>query len=327
MSETIVRSREEDEELQQRTKTIKEDHRVGAHHIASLSYGEGGTKSQKEKLIGDILGTFEQAFDFESNMETEIESDDKFTDLPPGEVAMKLSEERKGKVRAPWANALIVKVFEKNVSYHFLHSKLLGMWKPIGKMDYVDLGQDFFLIKSSTVNVSSVVVWIQLPELPIEYCEPSVLRDIGKAIGPVLRIDTRTATESRGCFARVDHKAEGCPYKAGVPKKICRPEEAGKDQISQGQGLSEEATFGPWNLVAQKKKPNRKIRKESYQLPLSVPMEYGPKKLMDTGPSNVALSMVDVSLGNNAGKQKQKASSFSFRAFTAVVAYCYIAIF
>ena len=48
-----------------------------------------------------------------------------------------------------------------------------------------------------------MVVWIQLPELPIEYYEPLVLRDIVKAIGPILRIDTHTATESWGQFAKL----------------------------------------------------------------------------------------------------------------------------
>ena len=75
---------------------------MGAHHIASPSYGEGGNRSCKEKLVGEIPGAFEQAFDFESNMETKIKSDDEFTDLPSGEVAVKLSEERKGKMCAPW---------------------------------------------------------------------------------------------------------------------------------------------------------------------------------------------------------------------------------
>ena len=178
---------------------------MGAHHIASPSYGEGGNKSYKEKLVGEIPGAFKQAFDFESNMETEIELDDEFTNLPPSEVAVKLSRERKGKMHAPWANALIVKFFSKNVGYHFLHSKLIGMWKPIGKMDCVDLGHNFFLVKflikkdnskvlkggpwfmgghylfirywepnfrSSTENVSSVAVWIRLLELRLSIMNP-----------------------------------------------------------------------------------------------------------------------------------------------------------
>lgn len=37
----------------------------------------------------------------------------------------------------------------------------------------------------------------------MEYYEPSILRDLGNAIVPVLRIDTHTATETRGRFARL----------------------------------------------------------------------------------------------------------------------------
>ena len=55
---------------------------------------------------------------------------------------------------------------------------------------------------AETANLSAVAVWIRLPGLPIEYYEPSVLRDIGLAIGPMLRIDTQTTTEARGQFAR-----------------------------------------------------------------------------------------------------------------------------
>ena len=45
--------------------------------------------------------------------------------------------------------------------------------------------------------------WWRLPELPIEFFEQKALKDIGQAIGPVLRIDTHTAAESRGRFARI----------------------------------------------------------------------------------------------------------------------------
>ena len=101
-------------------------------------------------------------------------------------------------------------------------------------MDCVALGADFFLIKiylkedyvkilsggpqfvgghflcirgwvpnfkPSTANVSLVAVWVRLLELPIEYYEPSILRDLGNATGLILKIDTHTATETRGRFA------------------------------------------------------------------------------------------------------------------------------
>ena len=90
-------------------------------------------------------------------------------------------------------------------------------------MECIDLGNEFFLIRFSivedrarvlkagpwfvgghylsircwepnfraeTAKLSATAVWIRLPGLPIEYYEPSVLKDIGLAIGPVFRIDT-----------------------------------------------------------------------------------------------------------------------------------------
>ena len=56
-------------------------------------------------------------------METEVESDNEFFDLPPGELAIKLSGNTKARIRSQWANALIVKVFGKTVGYNYLHSR------------------------------------------------------------------------------------------------------------------------------------------------------------------------------------------------------------
>lgn len=122
------------------------------------------------------------------------------------------------------------------MGYHFLTSRIMSIWKPCGRLECIDLEQDFFLIrfslkedfdrvlkegpwfvgghflsirkwepnfKPSTTSVSSVAVWVRFLELPIEYYEPTVLRDLGQIIGPVLRIDTRTASESRGRYARI----------------------------------------------------------------------------------------------------------------------------
>ena len=177
------------------------------------------SRSYKEKLLGEILGVFEQAFSFGLSMDTKVKSNDEFLELPIGEKVVKFFGSTKTRIRAPWTNALIVKVFGKTVGYHFLHSRIISLWKPIGRMDCVDLGNDFFLIKfqakedysrvlregpwfvgghylsircwepnfkSSKVNLSSVAVWIPLPELLIEYYEPSALKEIGEAIRPVL---------------------------------------------------------------------------------------------------------------------------------------------
>nr|POE69034.1 uncharacterized protein CFP56_77930 [Quercus suber] len=117
-----------------------------------------------------------------------------------------------------------------------MQAKLNALWKPSGRVDVIDLGKEFFLtrfsckedhdkvlrngpwfigehflsirpwepnFKPSTTNVSSIAIWIRLNELPIEYYEVEVLKQIGNTIGKILRIDTHTAAEARGRFARL----------------------------------------------------------------------------------------------------------------------------
>nr|POF20545.1 hypothetical protein CFP56_51942 [Quercus suber] len=117
-----------------------------------------------------------------------------------------------------------------------MSTRLLSLWKPSGRMDCIDLGEGIFLIRFlakedygralkdnpwfvsghylsmqnweanfnlAKENAATIAAWVHLPNLTIEYYEPSVLQDIGKAIGPVLQIDMHTATETRGKFARL----------------------------------------------------------------------------------------------------------------------------
>ena len=51
--------------------------------------------------------------------------------------------------------------------------------------------------------MSSIAVWVRLNELPIEYYNAEALQIIGNAISKVLRVDTFTASETRGRFARI----------------------------------------------------------------------------------------------------------------------------
>lgn len=60
------------------------------------------------------------------------------------------------------------------------------------------------------MSVSSVAIWARLPELPTEYYQEEMLKDIGAAISPVLRIDTHTASGSRRRYARVCVQVDLC---------------------------------------------------------------------------------------------------------------------
>ena len=135
-----------------------------------------------------------------------------------------------------WYPLFIEKVYGRNVGLNFIQAKLLALWKPAGRFDCVDLrhgsfltrlslGEDFENVlrkglwfikdhfisirpwesdfKPALASVSSIAVWVRLNELPIEYYNAKALQIIGKAIGNVLRIDTFTASETRGRFARI----------------------------------------------------------------------------------------------------------------------------
>ena len=120
------------------------------------------------------------------------------------------------------------------MGFNYIQAKLNALWKPTGRLDVIELGKEFFLtrfcckedndkvlkngpwfigehflsiwpwepnFKPSIMNVSSIAVWIRLNELPIEYYELEVLKQIGNTIGKILRIDTHTVAKARGRFA------------------------------------------------------------------------------------------------------------------------------
>lgn len=240
----LALSTEEQEELVRSNKKVKDVSHAGYQgrqdaESVCPNHEQGGWTdigSFKDKLIGDIPGAYTQAFYFGDNMEDDEGSDEKVENLREGLVAVKFSKDFKQRIRTPWTRALIVKVYGRAVGLSFLQNRLLSMWKPAGRLDFVDLEHGFFLtrfylkedyeatlrrgpwfigehflsirpwepnFRPATANVTSVAVWIRLNELPIEYYNSEALLQIGKSIGNVLRVNTQTANEARGRFARL----------------------------------------------------------------------------------------------------------------------------
>ncbi|XP_050254840.1 uncharacterized protein LOC126700672 [Quercus robur] len=221
------RSLEEEAELQRSTKKVKEA-AMGSAFRTNVSY--------KDKLVGEMPGAFAQAFNLNAEETVSDEPRMDVEGLHNGLLAVTLSSEMRKQIRSKWAFALIVKVVGRTVGFHFLRNRVMSLWKPTGRLDCVDLGKDYFLMrfglvedynnvlnggpwfigenflslrrwepnfKPTKASCSLVAVWIRLPELPFEYYELAALKEIGNAIGPVLRIDSNTASEARGRYARI----------------------------------------------------------------------------------------------------------------------------
>ena len=181
--------------------------------------------SFKDKLMGEMPGAFVKAFDFGSFMEEDDISNGEGGEVDgqiwKGWVTVKLSKDTKRRIGGPWSKSIIVKLVGRTTSFLYMRTKLNEMWRPTSRMDCVDLGYGFFLVKfyskedldnvlmkgpwfiggqfisirpwepffkPSTVNISLIAVWIRLCELPIY--EAEVLKEIGESIGKVLRIDS-----------------------------------------------------------------------------------------------------------------------------------------
>ena len=74
------KTREEVEELKRSTKKIKEDHPPGSS-TASVGGLVSETVSYKARLVGEIPGAYAQAFEVNSNIRLDDESDDEVGDL------------------------------------------------------------------------------------------------------------------------------------------------------------------------------------------------------------------------------------------------------
>ena len=173
-------------------------------------------------------------------MDDDLHSDDEDVEAHnlhrQGMVAVKLSKETKSCIRKPWSKTIIVKLVGRSVSFSYMQNKLMQLWRPVRRMDFVNLSHGFFLarffskedldwvlekgpwfigdfflslrpwepfFKPATANVSLVAVWVRLNALPIELYETEVLKQIGESLGNVLRIDAHTAMEARGKYERL----------------------------------------------------------------------------------------------------------------------------
>ncbi|KAE9452098.1 hypothetical protein C3L33_16004, partial [Rhododendron williamsianum] len=232
-----------------------------------------------------------------------------------GIPSISITEEEKDRIRKPWSTSVIIRVIGRTFRHMYLMSKLESLWKPTEKMECLELGNHFLLVRfhspcdmakvlnegpwfigphyiairkwepefdTGKAKTSTSVVWVRLPDLPIEFYDKAILCKLGAEIGKLLKIDFRTEKNEKVRFARLCVQVdlsialtsrvrvgnyiqkisyEGIPsicFKCGLSgHKIqnCSP----APPIQKPDIASEEAKFGDWMLVTNKNRYRKKV--------------------------------------------------------------------
>ena len=190
--------------------------------------------SFKEKLMGKNFGDIHEEMD-------DLLSDEDDGDEPEEKdesdySSIKLIKTEKARLRKPWKQMPIIKILGRRIGYTLLLRKINELWRPKAMVDLVALDDDFFLAKFSAVDdyeyamlrgpwmifnhylmvrqwhhnfdpnqssLQSLLVWVRIPYLLIEYFNYKFLMTVGSKIGKPVRIDDATSIVSRGHYARI----------------------------------------------------------------------------------------------------------------------------
>ncbi|KAK4709982.1 hypothetical protein R3W88_004495 [Solanum pinnatisectum] len=114
----------------------------------------------------------------------------------------------KQRLYTPWKQSLIIKLVEKKT-----------LWQPSEKINLIDLSEDFYLIKltktgnyEKNTSPRSMFLGTQfisirnvdtVTELPTEFYDQNILKQIGSQIGTILKIDIVPVNTTRGRYARL----------------------------------------------------------------------------------------------------------------------------
>ncbi|CAN0912774.1 hypothetical protein LINGRAPRIM_LOCUS481, partial [Linum grandiflorum] len=142
----------------------------------------------------------------------------------------------KASFRRPCRSALVVKGLGRNVPYLPLARRLNFLWAKHGNIQISDLKNGCYLVRFRrqedyewaitggpwmlgdtyltvhrwfrgfdpwTTKVTTTMVWLELPDLPIEFYNPVAVKRIASRIGKPFRVDRATEEGARGKFARV----------------------------------------------------------------------------------------------------------------------------
>ncbi|KAJ4844704.1 hypothetical protein Tsubulata_024279 [Turnera subulata] len=135
---------------------------------------------------------------------------------------------------APWRESLILKLLGRDIGYKALYSRLVHLWKLVGRYELLDLGHGCFLAKlhnsedlervikcglwvvqghyltvrqwfpqfrPESDSIDCTLAWVRLSSLPLMYYDDDLLETV--ALGLPIKIDSNTSISTRALYARM----------------------------------------------------------------------------------------------------------------------------
>ena len=174
-------------------------------------------------------GAVEEDVISDDEIESESERDDENC---PNIV---LSKADKRRIRSPWKNSIIIKLFDKKMGYEVLMRRLRFKWQLKGNIVLTDVGHAFYVVRFTSLEdyefvmtqgpwmigdsyltirkwipnfiadeapMRHLTAWVRIPNLSVEYFDELILHKIGSKIGKVIKIDRNTESMDRGQYVR-----------------------------------------------------------------------------------------------------------------------------
>ncbi|CAI0415620.1 unnamed protein product [Linum tenue] len=135
-----------------------------------------------------------------------------------------------------WKNAIIVKPYGGSTSHYLLVNRLHSMWRPVGGMEIIALGNGYSAVKFDdpedltrvlaggpyvvggnflaiqmwepgfdpfSARVTTLLTWVRFAQFPMEFYRDEILYTLTCCVGKPVRIDRQTALAITGRFARI----------------------------------------------------------------------------------------------------------------------------
>ncbi|XP_056686020.1 uncharacterized protein [Spinacia oleracea] len=152
------------------------------------------------------------------------------------EAFISLDQDKASPISERWVHSLIIKVIGKSFSVEFLKTSLQRIWKLQQPLQLIALGRGFYNVsvpseeareailsngpwfitgymlivqpwvpgfKPSQAVISKSLVWVSLPELPIEFHSLPILQRIANEIGSFIKTYMNAIEQNKVRFARI----------------------------------------------------------------------------------------------------------------------------